>query len=180
METFKKYYQSVCDFFKSQKGVRLSVCLGLLGLLLILFSNGNGSDNNVSSTVSDTNLTTYSIEEYRIALESNLQELIKSVDGAGDTMVMITMASSEQNVYAQEVKEHSNSDGSSEYQNEYITISSNGDKSALVSSVQSPKVMGVVVLCKGGSKSSVKEDIYKVVSALTGVNSSSIFVGQLV
>lgn len=180
MENFKNYYQNICEFFKSQKGVRLSICLGLFGLLLILFSNGNKSTHNEVSNVDDTSLKTYSIEEYRITLEDNLQELIKSVDGAGDTMVMITMASSEQNVYAQEIKEHSNADGSSEYQNEYITISSNGDKSALVSSVQSPKVMGVVVLCKGGSKSSVKEDIYKVVSALTGLSSSNIFVGQLV
>lgn len=179
MEMFKNCYQNVCKFLKSQKGIKLSICLGLLGLLLILFSNTDKSKHEKSSNIDDTSLATYSIEEYRTNLESNLQRLIQSIDGAGDTIVMVTMASSEQNIYAQEVKEHSNADGSNEYQNEYITISSNGDKSALINSVESPKVMGVVVLCKGGSKSSVKEDIYRVISALTGINSSSIFVGQL-
>lgn len=178
MESINKYYDSLVKFFKSQKGIRFSVCLGLLGLLLILFSDCNKTSTDITQVSSSTE--SYSIEEYRITLEKNLTELIKNVDGAGDTQVMVTILGGERNVYAQEVKEQSNPDGSTEYENKYVTINSNEGKSALISTVQSPEVLGVVVLCKGGSKGTVKEDIYNIVSALTGLSSSNIFVGQLV
>jgi stage III sporulation protein AG len=177
MDTIKQYYDRLTKFFKSQKGIRLSICLGLLGLLLILFSDFNKSTEDTIATNETT--TNYSTDEYRLTLEENLTELIKSVDGAGDTKVMVTILGGERNVYAQEVKQHSNSDGSTEYENSYVTITSTDGKSALVSTVQSPEVLGVVVLCKGGYKSSVKEDIYSIVSALTGLSTSNIFVGQL-
>lgn len=175
MNTLKKYYYSLCTFLKSQKGVRISICLGLLGLLLILISDCSKKDD--THTTEKTAVATD--DDYRVSLEKGLQDLIKSVSGAGETRVMVTLSTGEKNVYAEEVKESSNSDGSTQYESNYITVSSNGEKSALISVTQPPQVMGVVVLCKGGSKGSVKEDIYNIVSALTGLTADKIFVGQL-
>lgn len=178
MKSIKEYYNNIVKYLKSQKGIKLSICLGILGLLLILLSdcNSGSKQDNVYSEINQG----YSAEEYRTNLEENLTRLIQNVNGAGDTQVMVTINTGERNVYAQEVKEQSNADGSTDYESKYITITSNDGKSALISTVQSPEVLGVVVLCKGGSKGSIKEDIYKIVSALTGLTSSSIFVGQLV
>lgn len=160
---------------KSQKGVRVSICLGLIGLLLILISDCSKNDDHKSTQ--ETTITT--VDDYRMNLEINMQNLINNVFGAGDTKVMITLATGEKNIYAEEIKKQSNADGSSEFESNYITVNSGGEKSALISSTQPPQIMGVVVLCEGGSKPSVKEDIYNIVSALTGLSSDKIFVGQL-
>lgn len=175
MNVIKKYYDNLCIFLKSQKGVRISICIGLLGLLLILISDCY--NKNDTSIIEETSINT--TDNYRISLEKNLQDLIESVSGAGDTKVMITLSNSEKNVYAEEIKKQSNADGSTEYQSNYITVNSSDGKSALISSIQPPQIMGVVVLCKGGSKGSVKEDIYNIVSSLTGLTADKIFVGQL-
>lgn len=179
MKSIKEYYNNIIKYLKSKKGIKLSICLGILGLLLILLSDCNSDYKTQDNTYNQINQE-YSVEDYRINLEENLTRLIQNVDGAGDTQVMVTINTAERNVYAQEIKEQSNADGSTDYESKYITITSNNGKSALISTVQSPEVLGVVVLCKGGSKGSVKEDIYKIVSALTGLTSSNIFVGQLV
>lgn len=176
MNVIKKYYDNLCIFLKSQKGVRISICIGLLGLLLILISDCYNK-GDTSTTIEETAINT--TDDYRISLEKNLKDLIESVSGAGDTKVMITLSNSEKNVYAEEIKKQSNADGSTEYQSNYITVNSNDGKSALISSIQPPQIMGVVVLCKGGSKGSVKEDIYNIVSSLTGLTADKIFVGQL-
>lgn len=170
-----KILENLENFFKSQKGVKISVCLGLLGLLLILISN---CDKDTSQTTTQ-DLSISTTENYKINLENNLQDLISKVSGAGETKVMVTLSNGEENIYAEEIKQQTNSDGSKEYESNYITISSGSGKSALISSVKTPTVMGVVVLCKGGSKGQVKEDIYNIVSALTNVSSDKIYVGQL-
>jgi stage III sporulation protein AG len=176
LNTFKTYFDNLRTFLKSQKGVKVSISLGLLGLILILVSDCTKS-GETSQPVEVTTISTS--EDYRITLESNLQELINSVSGAGDTKVMVTLSTGEQNLYAEDIKQHTNSDGSTQYESSYVTVSSNGEKSALVSATQTPQVMGVVVLCQGGSKGSVREDVYSIVSALTGLTTDRIFVGQL-
>jgi hypothetical protein len=92
---------------------------------------------------------------------------------------MVTLNTGERNVYAQEITQQTKEDGTSEYESKYVTINTSGGKSALLDTVQPPEVLGVVVLCSGGSKATVREDIYSIVTALTGLSAGSIFVGQL-
>ncbi len=92
---------------------------------------------------------------------------------------MVTIKGSQINNYVKDVKQQESSNGTIEYQSNYITINSSEGKSALISSTDLPQIEGVVILCKGGSKSSVKESIYLIVTALTGLSSDRVYVGQL-
>lgn len=177
MESIRNIYGKLVNFLKSPNGIRLSVCLGLVGLLLLLLSDiGGNTSQDVQPTTTSEN---YSVEDYRADLETRLTDLISQVDGAGDTQVMVTLSTSERNIYAQEIKQQSKENGASEYQNTYVTINTGDGKTALLDTVQPPEILGVVVLCSGGSKGTVKENIYSIVSALTGLKASNIFVGQL-
>lgn len=177
MERIRRAYSSIVSYLKSTKGVKLAVSLGVLGLLLVLLSDWDSSTTSNATTTTTNEY--YSAEEYRTDLELRLTELIRQVQGAGSTQVMVTLNTSERNVYAQEVTRESKSDGTSEYESKYVTINTSDGKSALLDTVQPPEILGVVVLCNGGAKATVKEDIYSIVTALTGLKASSIFVGQL-
>lgn len=177
MQSIKLYYNKLCVFLKSKNGVKFSVCVGLLGLLLILLSDC--SSNSASDSSNAVSTTEFSSTDYKKDLEDSLCNLIQSVEGAGDTKVMVTIKGNQINNYVKDVKQQESSNGTIEYQSNYITINSSEGKSALISSTDLPQIEGVVILCKGGSKSSVKESIYLIVTALTGLSSDRVYVGQL-
>ena len=83
---------------QKQNRTQLAIILGAAAMLLILFSElfstpakpaaNAGSSAAVSETV------------YREQLETQLTELIEQLDGAGKTVVMVTLESGEETIYA--------------------------------------------------------------------------------
>ena len=83
---------------QKQSRTQLAIILGVAAMLLILFSElfstpakpaaSAGSSAAVSETV------------YREQLETQLKELIEQLDGAGKTVVMVTLESGEETIYA--------------------------------------------------------------------------------
>lgn len=81
---------------QKQSRTQLAIILGVAAMLLILFSElfstpakpaaSAGSSAAVSETV------------YREQLETQLKELIEQLDGAGKTVVMVTLESGEETI----------------------------------------------------------------------------------
>ena len=83
---------------QKQSRTQLAIILGVTAMLLILFSElfstsaKPAANAGSSAAVSET--------AYREQLETQLTELIEQLDGAGKTVVMVTLESGEETIYA--------------------------------------------------------------------------------
>jgi len=83
---------------QKQSRTQLAIILGVAAMLLILFSElfstpaKTAANAGSSAAVSET--------AYREQLETQLTELIEQLDGAGKTVVMVTLESGEETIYA--------------------------------------------------------------------------------
>lgn len=160
---------------------QLVIVLGLLGMVLILVSElfpGTGADTqtNTDETQSATGVTsataTTSTEAlYRAELEMQLTALIEQMDGAGQTAVMITLVSSEEVIYAQDVNTSDTQSSQS-----HVLLE---DGSALAETTLTPEVCGVAVLCQGGDDIIVVAKITNLVTALFDISSTRVSVEKL-
>lgn len=107
-------------------------------------------------------------ENFEEQLEKRLCEIISEIQGVSNVSVMVTVEGTEEKVYV------SDKSGSEEkYQSETVVL---GSKEALLQSVRYPEIKGVLVVCGGGAKPSVKEKVVNAVSAVLDIPASKVYV----
>ena len=153
---------------QKQNRTQLAIILGVAAMLLILFSElfstpakpaaNAGSSAAVSETV------------YREQLETQLKELIEQLDGAGKTVVMVTLESGEETIYAVDTQS-----GQMQNQETHVLLE---DGSALEETTYLPAVCGVAVVWDGGGDVRVAARITELVRALLDLSANRICVEQ--
>ena len=160
----------------SDSGIRILLLIGFAGMALILLS-GLLPDSGKKRTKQMQEQSTFAEEQYRLQLEDRLRNLLAHMEGVGDVTVMITLSSSTQQVFAEEVKA-SQSDRGTQKESAYVLTRKDGDESALVQETRYPAVQGAVILCSGGGHAAVQERIGKAAAALLGIPASRVYVGK--
>ena len=118
---------------------------------------GSGMSGGEDESLSD-------LEKYEAQTEQKLEELLSTVDGAGQVRVMLTWeGSSERQVEKDRI---SNVDSVEE---ETIYQENDSGKYPYVVSWTNPKVTGVLVIAEGGGNTKVKAEILEAVQALFGI-----------
>ena len=143
--------------------VNLLVCMGLAGLLLLAVSSWLPADSSTQSAAPAA--MTDSTADYAAELETRLTALISRVEGAGKTAVMVTLESGSESIYATDT----DSDGSSTH----VLLD------GLVETVETPRVLGVAVVCEGGGSAAVQSRVTALVQALTGIGTNHITVAKM-
>ena len=146
--------------------VNLLVLMGLAGLVLLAFSAWLPADDAAQPPPPRAG----DAADYAAQLESRLTALIRCVDGAGDTAVMVTLESGSESVYATDTDR----DGGSTH-----VLLGSGGADGLVETVQTPRVLGVAVVCEGGGTAAVQNRVTALVEALTGVGANHITVAKM-
>lgn len=146
--------------------VNLLVCMGLAGLLLLAVSSWLPADSSTQSAAPAA--MTDSTADYAAELETRLTALISRVEGAGKTAVMVTLESGSESIYA------TDSDGSSTH-----VLLGSGGADGLVETVETPRVLGVAVVCEGGGSAAVQSRVTALVQALTGIGTNHITVAKM-
>lgn len=146
--------------------VNLLAFMGLAGLVLLAVSAWLPADDAAqpAAAVQET------AADYAAQLENRLTALIRCVDGAGDTAVMVTLESGSESVYATDTDR----DGGSTH-----VLLGSGGADGLVETVQTPRVLGVAVVCEGGGTAAVQNRVTALVEALTGVGANHITVAKM-
>lgn len=143
----------------------------LLCILIILISN-NDKEKQGENTL-DT-------DEYISSVEARVENIVKTIDGAGECDVMIGLHSSGESIYVKENKKSSDSTADtnkSESEDCVITMSdSDGNEYALVRKELMPEISGVTVVCDGGDDKSVKNNVIIAVSTVLGIGSNKVCV----
>ena len=153
---------------QKQNRTQLAIILGAAAMLLILFSELFTTPANPAAFAGSCAAVSESV--YQEQFETQLKELIEQLDGAGKTVVMVTLESGEETIYAVDTQS-----GQMQNQETHVLLE---DGSALEETTYLPAVCGVAVVCDGGGDVRVAARITELVGALLDVPSNRISVEQ--
>ncbi len=165
--------EKIKNLLKKDKKLLVIFVLAVIGIIFLLISEII-PDEEKSEDIKEF----YTSEKYAQTVEEKLSSLISSIEGAGKTEVMVTLDTSEENVYAKQVKsdkENNDNKNSAKYEYEYIIIKSDssGEEGMLLKVIE-PDIRGVAIVCDGGDNPTVRENIISAVSAVLDIKTNNI------
>lgn len=168
----------------SKKRTNLIILLAASAVLLILLSDCSGGA--VKKPVSEET----SAAQYSAQLEERLEQIISSVEGAGQSRVMVTLQNGGEFIYASEDAISTDSSASTdsggrqssgereEHRSSYIIIDTENGEQALVRTELMPSVSGVVVVCPGAGDPLVEQRIMSVVTTALDISPKRVCITQ--
>lgn len=169
----------------SKKRTNLMIMLAAAAVLLILLSDCSGGGEKLSTAGKQENAAQYASQ-----IERQLEQIISSVDGAGECRVMVTLQNSGEYIYASEDAVSTDSSESTdpggrqsagereEHRSSYIIIDTGQGEQALVRTELMPSVSGVVVVCPGGDDPQVAQRIMSVVTTALDISPKRVCITQ--
>lgn len=146
---------------------RIPLLIGLLGLILVLLP-GKKQERASPETAEPASLDWMTLQE----TELRMAQLLSSLEGAGRTEVMLSLASGSETVYQTDKSVHGD-------ETELTTVFSQpagGEKTPVAAAVRYPVYLGAVILCEGADSAAVRLAVTEAVSSLTGLGSDKITV----
>ena len=146
---------------------------------------------NENSVVLATEQGVTSSEKQEYILQSNLENILSNINGAGKVKVMITYTESStvQPIYNENINESQTEETDStggvrtiaetDSSREVVYTENNGVKVPITEKVTMPKVEGAIVLAEGANDASIKNNIIMAVEAVTGLSTHKIHVFHL-
>ena len=192
LDAIRKRIAGLLDLSGQGKNTRLThliLFLGILGMLLIGLSEcGMDTQSSVAPHPSAQSTSQTTAE----ALEPQLLRILEKMDGVGNVEIMITLEDSGESYYATEDKTEGdtesvyNTDGSlgsvqsrRSAEQEYLLVeNSDGRREALLLSHSEPQVKGVIVICDGADKATVREAVTEAVCTVLHINSTRVYVAK--
>jgi stage III sporulation protein AG len=176
-------------FFGKFKGKKISliiVIVGILGIVLIFLSDfihfSSGSQQNSSNTQTASS-------SFEADTAKRLEDIIGQISGVGRVKVMVTVESGVENIYEKDNKETNEktkdaSDSDTQIQqssetSHVIVDNDSGNQQALLTKQLQPEILGVVVVCDGGSNPDVQEAVTSTVSTALGIATNKISISKM-
>ncbi len=166
-----------------RKRTNLIILLAASAVLLILLSGCPESENKPAKVESDAS-------QYAAQLERRLEEIISSVEGAGQSRVMVTLQNGGEYLYASEDSISTDNSASTdsggrqssgereEHRSSFIIIDTGQGEQALVRTELMPSVSGVVVVCPGADDPQVAQRIMSVVTTALDISPKRVCITQ--
>ena len=92
-----KTVQKILEKIKRDKRFAAIVCIGLVGIILLTLSELMPQKSDAKQSEKSEN-TTDIRDSYEEDIEKRLTSIVSSINGAGRTEVMVTLASGDENV----------------------------------------------------------------------------------
>lgn len=171
--------QNLVDKIRQDKKLMFIFILGFTGVMVLVFMNFCSEKEPSENTIeTETTALVSSTQDIEKMLEKKLEDIISEIKGAGNTRAVVSVSSSGEYVYAENMKKENSNDSISEDSEIVIYESQNGTDAGLVISIRSPDIIGVAIICEGGESSVVKAEITKLVTSLFGIGSDRVYVGN--
>lgn len=176
-------------FKMDDKKLKIFVAIGIIGIVLIFLSSifAEKKPSNPPDSVNPIQ-ETLTNEDYKLKLEKEVSELIKSIEGVGEAKIMVTLLSGVEYVYVTEENVNTDKTNTAEQtvaqrrsleQKTILIEDDNGRRKALLKTTLEPTVKGAVIVCEGGDDIIVKERVTEAVKAALNVSSTRICVTKL-
>jgi stage III sporulation protein AG len=169
-----------------EKNKKMFIAIGLLGgailIILSFFTAGNNNNNSSGSKAVNYDLSRTDTESYVSRQEKKLCEMLNKIEGVSESLVMITLESSSEYIYASKksIKESVSKDGGvSQRDVQKDIILYEDEKKAkspiLVKEIQ-PKIKGVAVVCKGIGGADMQLKIINLVATVLNLPTNKVYV----
>ena len=207
MNDFKEKFLAKIENKGSKKTIENLVVFVIILIATIIFINYIWKDDkkNSNKTNPDTGGTNTTVNAQTLAqtttavnrnedgndLESQIENILKKLEGVSDVSVLITYEETNKVVpmYNEENQESTTEEedtqggtrviNESTSKKEIIYEESNGEKTVVTSKVVTPEIKGAVIMAKGASNTSVKSNIILAVEAATGLPTHKIQVFEM-
>lgn len=151
--------------YSKKGGLALMVALAVLGLMLALFSGGDGKSGGKDE------LEALDPAEYARTVEERVEELCNRIDGVRSSYAVVTLKGGYKAIYASDLQS-----GSSNSKNQTVIIGSGSAEKGLLIGYENPEISGIGIVCSGGDDYNIRKSIISVVSSAFDVPSNKIFV----
>lgn len=180
-DSFKK----IGDLIKGDKGRRIILIIGILGILLILLSTYWPKKAQTSMAEAQHAVD---LERYTQELENRLTDIIESITGVGRAKVMVTLESGMEYIYADETQKRTGksqdkvgndtvrTQENNDIEQRVVLVDGEGGNQALIRMALQPKVKGVVVVCDGGDTTHVQQNVINAVTTALNISSARVCV----
>ncbi len=174
--------EKIITRIKNDKKLIFIIIIGFVGVFVLLFS-GSGTntepsqDNTQTHNVKTDDVRIYSAQETEKILAEKVENLVSQLQGAGSVSVEVTVSSSAEYVYAENVKSESDTLSSYMTDREYVLFSDDTEQGLLIC-VKRPQVLGVAVICQGGGSAVVKSEVTELVTSLFDIGADKVYVGN--
>ena len=152
---------------EKQKNIAKIMLVGLcfiLGVTLLVFGGLDDGGVGVNSSSAESGGEGAEVELYKRELEERIAGICAEVSGAGRVHVMVSLDSGHIYRYV------SDGDG------EVLIVGSGSTRGAVIERVSEPQILGVGIVCEGGSDPVVKGKIISLVSTALSLGTNRIFV----
>lgn len=160
--------KKVMDIMGYLKKYRYVVLVLLLGVVFMLIPGIHS--NEIKDEIE------IQVQEPTISVSQELEQILSFVDGAGKTKVMITYLRGEEVVYQTDVDVSASENQDSEKQKTVLITGKDKGQSGLIARIDPAKCMGVIVLCQGADKPSVRLAVIDAVGKVMGLGADRISV----
>lgn len=117
------------------------------------------------------------VQEY--TLQTELEELLSKLDGAGKVKVLLTQAIGSETYYQTNIDRNQAGESLDERLETVLINGSDRSESGLIRRIDPPAYLGAVVLCQGAEQPRIKLAVVDAVSTATGLTSDKISVLKL-
>ncbi len=161
----------VLDTLRQYKYVVLTAALGIF-LLLLPSSEEKAADTGTVPTVAE--------RFDRAALQSEMEDILSSLDGVGRLSLMLTVDGGSEYELAQDEtaarKFSGTESGEQSRSSETVVLGSGSGAEVVITRSRYPRFLGALVVCEGGDRADVQLKVTQAVGALTGLSSDRITV----
>ena len=148
---------------------RYALIVLIIGLVFILLPS--------KKTESQTGTSVQTVKESSETIELDaLSDILKSIDGAGDVRVLLSIASGEETVYQTDSDISTSADGGSTRIETVLINDSQRQQAGLVRQINPPVYLGAIVVCQGADNAVVRLAITQAISKITGLGTDNICV----
>lgn len=160
-------------FFRKNRYLLIVLIAGLLLLAVGTPRNTQALPETENTIHTSDAAAGFSVE----AFEAQLKERLALIEGAGRVELMLSLQSTEEAVYASNIRQSANGADNSSYESTLSVLSdgSYGESPVRVKST-SPTFRGAVILCDGADNIQVRLAVTEAVGALCGIGADKITV----
>lgn len=167
------YLATIKDMAKNKERRTQNLILLLVLLVILLISanyifKSNEEEKNTSNSTSDKDNIYVNEGTLNSELENKVANILSQISGISDVSVLITYSEDSKKTAIYNTKETQKSDEKTvEKTVAYNEVGSS--KEALIESVETPKINGVIVVAKGADNVDLRSKIASAISSITGV-----------
>lgn len=142
----EKKKTDIKTLLSSDKTRVILIIVAVIAVLLI-FISGNGDDEKQS-------LSEYNAQGYQTMLSADILDMVRSIKGAGEAKVLLTLENSYEYVYL--------------------------DDGKTLRKINEPTIRGVVVVCTGGDSATVCAQITELLTTVLNIPSTKVCISKLI